>query len=74
MIIVVNWYPYWAYDTNVIMSNMTFNFASAVIIIMGFVSFGLSIEPNWVKMVKSISEYLTRVEPVAGKEAGDEVE
>ena len=68
MLVVVNSYPNWAYDTNVIMSNMTFNVASIAIILMGLVSFGLSFEPNWVKMVKSISEYLTRVEPVSGDE------
>jgi len=66
MIVVVNYYPSWAYDTNVIMSNLAFNFASGVIIIMGVVSFVLSYNPNWRKMLERVIEYLTDFEPAQG--------
>ena len=59
MIYVINEKPGWAYDSNVIMSNLTFNVASSVIIIMGLVSLVLSFEPNWVTMLSKFSHYLT---------------
>ena len=68
MTIVVNYYPSWAYATNVIMTNLTFNVASAVIIVMGLISFGLSFEPDWVKMVIRVSDYLTREKTASGDE------
>ena len=68
MIIVVNHYPSWAYATNVIMTNLTFNVASAVIIVMGLISFGLSFEPDWVKMVIRVTVYFTREKTASGDE------
>jgi hypothetical protein len=60
MLYVVNFVPTWGYDTNVILSNLTFNVATAVIIVMGFVSLALSVEPDYTKMVKKMADYLTK--------------
>ena len=57
MIFIVNFRLGWSYDSNVIMSNLTFNFASAMIIYIGIVSLLLSFQPNWVVMMKNISKY-----------------
>ena len=57
MIFIVNFKLGWSYDSNVIMSNTTFNFASAMIIYIGVVSLFLSFEPNWVVMMKKMANY-----------------
>jgi hypothetical protein len=59
MIYVINDKPGWSYDSNVIMSNLTFNVANSIIIIMGLVSLALCFEPNWVTMIQKFSKYLT---------------
>jgi hypothetical protein len=41
------------------MSNLTFNVANSIIIIMGLVSLALCFEPNWVTMIQKFSKYLT---------------
>ena len=55
MAYVINTSKDWGYDSNVIMSNLTFNVATAVIIFMGLVSVALSFEPNWRKMFQKLA-------------------
>ena len=59
MAYIINTSKAWGYDSNVIMSNLTFNVATAVIIFMGLVSVALSFEPNWRKMFRKMADSVT---------------
>ena len=47
----VNFNKDWVYDPNVIMDNQEFNMAVGVTMVMGILSYGLSLNPSWFKIL-----------------------
>ena len=62
--VLINTYPHWAYDPNVILKNAEFNILTCSAIAMGLISLAFARNPSWVGFNLSCKNIISKLESI----------